>query len=58
MYGSIKQAGQMRCEGNKSKTEARIRESILKKAAQRRFKADRELTILKPRPILNRQDTI
>ena len=44
--------------GKKSKTEARIRENTLKKAARRRFKADRELTKRKPRPILNRQETI
>ena len=45
-------------ERKKSKTEAKIRENILKKAERRRFRAIRELKWLKPRHILNRQATI
>ena len=41
-----------------SKTEAKIRENILKKAEKRRFRANRELKWSKPRYILNRQETI
>ena len=41
-----------------SKTAAKIRENILLKAEKKRFKADRELKLVKPRHILYRQETI
>ena len=41
-----------------SKTEAKIREKILLKAERRRQKHDRELREVRPRPLLNRQETV
>ena len=41
-----------------SKTAAKIRENILLKAERRRQKRDRELREVRPRPLLNRQETV